>query len=82
MAKANIGFNTGSISISSSNVREVYVDCENADIDDILSDIPNSEIADYVSDNINQILDYIDNDVIIGYLKNNDYTIIKDNIEL
>lgn len=41
MATANFGFNAKNVTITSSNINEVYVECENGDIDDVLIDIPN-----------------------------------------
>ena len=75
MATANFGFNAKNVTITSSNINEVYVECENGDIDDVLIDIPNRDIAEYVSDNFDDIMDYIDSDMIIGYLQKNGYAI-------
>lgn len=75
MATANFGFNAKSVTITSANVNEVYVECENGDIDDVLVDIPDRDIAEYVSDNFDNIMDYIDSDMIIGYLQKNGYVV-------
>lgn len=75
MATANFGFNAKSATITSANCNEVYVECENGDIDDVLIDIPNRDIADYVSGNFNDIMDYIDTDILIEYIQKQGYVV-------
>lgn len=71
MTKANIGFDAKSVTITPSGLNSVYVDCDAADVDDILTDISYEDIADYVSSNLDEVLNHIDSDSIIEYLTRN-----------
>lgn len=71
MTKANIGFDAKSVTITTSGLNSVYVDCDAADVDDILTDISYEDIADYVSSNLDEVLNHIDSDSIIEYLTRN-----------
>lgn len=73
MTKANIGFDAKSVTITPSGLNSVYVDCELADVDDILADISYEDIADYVSFNLDEVLNHIDSDSIIEYLTRNGF---------
>lgn len=71
MTKANIRFDAKSVTITPSGLYSVYVDCDAADVDNILTDISYEDIADYVSSNLDEVLNHIDSDSIIEYLTRN-----------
>lgn len=79
MSKVSLSFDARRATITSSNVNEVSVEVDDVEVDDIFQDIPYRDMAEYVSDNFNMIMNYIDSDMIVEYLKQNGYIIFEDN---